>query len=339
MIVKAWGTRGSIAISNVDSVEAGGNTTCFEIMSECLPRGARLFVDAGTGFVPAGWNYLSEVANGLNYYIMLTHFHWDHIVGLTLSPPTFIDRIPMTIYGPMDNGHGPESMIKYLFNRPYFPVDAKKISHKMRFVTLSHYDVCVIVVHPIGGFTMIGLDDYKNIIKKNVQVALSKNKYLLSECLVIKMAKTNHGNANCISYRFEENPTGKVAVIATDHEDVAAISAELREHFANADLLIIDSQYDNQRYQTSTAGYGHGTPHGSIKHGIVCKVKKIGFTHHDPRSTDKHLKEIILQEAAIAISKIKATEEFLNTYKLTASDLTLTEEDICLVRDYNVYEV
>ncbi|MBF0345935.1 MAG: hypothetical protein HQL06_17120 [Nitrospirae bacterium] len=339
MRVKAWGTRGSIAISNVDSVEAGGNTTCYEIMSECLPKGARLFVDAGTGFVPAGWHYLDEIANGLHYYIMLTHYHWDHIVGLTLSPPTFIDMVPMTLYGPMDNGHGPESMIKHLFSRPYFPVDAKKISHKIKFITMLDYDVRVVIIHPIGGFTMIGLDDYKNILKKNVQVSLNKHKYLLSECMVIKMAKTYHSNANCISYRFEENPTEKVAVIATDHEDVAALSSELREHFADADLLIIDAQYDDHRYKTSTAGFGHGTPHGSIKQGIICRAKKIGFTHHDPQSTDRHLRETILQEAGTAIYKIKINDEFLETYELKADDITLTENDIYLLRDYNIYEV
>jgi len=129
MKVKTWGSRGSIAVSSEDNIRAGGNTTCYEVKSECLPVGMHLMLDAGTGFVPAGWNYLSELEEGnLHYAILFTHWHYDHIVGLTLAPPTFIDSVPMTLFGPIDEGEGPEEMVKHLFKRPYFPVDAKRIS-------------------------------------------------------------------------------------------------------------------------------------------------------------------------------------------------------------------
>ena len=102
MKIKAWGTRGSIAISNAASIKTGGNTTCFEIDSVCLPAGTHLMLDAGTGLVPAGLTYMPEIGKGLNYVIMFTHWHYDHIMGMTLAPPTFIDTVPMTIYGPVD---------------------------------------------------------------------------------------------------------------------------------------------------------------------------------------------------------------------------------------------
>ncbi len=59
MKIKAWGTRGSIAVSNSENVKAGGNTTCYEVMSSCFPSNIRVMIDSGTGFVPAGWHYLA----------------------------------------------------------------------------------------------------------------------------------------------------------------------------------------------------------------------------------------------------------------------------------------
>ena len=71
MEIKSWGTRGSIAISNANSVGHGGNTTCFEIKSVCVPENTKLMIDAGTGLMPATYHYLDEFNNGnkLSYII------------------------------------------------------------------------------------------------------------------------------------------------------------------------------------------------------------------------------------------------------------------------------
>lgn len=336
MKVKAWGTRGSIAISNPNSVQAGGNTTCYEVISDCIPHGHRLMIDAGTGFVPAGWHYLRELGNGLQYHLFFTHWHYDHILGLTLAPPTFIPNIPMTLYGPVDEGIGPKEMVQHIFKRPFFPVDARKIMHKMKFKNLEDFDVHVVIAHPKGGFATLRLDRYQSILDGKRQVSIGQRKYMIDECLVIKMAKTSHGNSNCISYRFEENPTGKVFVFCTDHEDVPSIPVDMRGHFQGADLLIMDAQYDQTRYMTQTGGYGHGTPFGCVKQGVVCGAKRMGFTHHDPSSVDEILEGKILPEGKDALKKIRTTD-ILDIYGI--EEVLLTEQDMFLCFDYQEYEV
>ena len=337
MRIKIWGTRGSIAIANPESVKAGGNTTCYEIMSQCLPQGIKLMIDAGTGFVPAGWRYLPEMGRGLKYVIFCTHWHYDHIMGLTLAPPTFIDQIPMDIYGPRDEGIGPKEMINHLFKRPFFPVDAKRVSHKMNLISLEDFDVHVIAIHPKGGFSILSLDVFHVQIGENDQLSINQNTYPLEECMIVRMAKTNHGNANCISYRFEEMPTGKTFVFCTDHEDVAAVSADLRSHISGADLIIMDAQYDDERYMTKTAGFGHGTPFGCVKQGVICNAKRIGITHHDPASNDQFLEGKILPEAHEALRKISTEDETLNIHEL--DEVILTKKDIFLCYDYEEIEI
>lgn len=339
MKVIPWGTRGSIAISNKDSVAAGGNTTCFEIVSECLPANDKLMVDAGTGLVPAAQKYLGDFINGnsLSYTIFFTHYHYDHILGLTLAPPTFINQIPMRLFGPVDEGISAKDMVEVIFKRPFFPVDDKYFRHKIKFKALVDYDVHVVAVHPNGGYVTYSLDKYNAFLKADKHLPMGQGKtYPVSECMIITMAKTNHGNANCISYRFEEKPTGKVLVICTDHEDMAGISMDFRRHLSGADLLIIDAQYSQAKY-VCTAGFGHGTPFGCVKHAIICGVKKLALTHHDPASTDKFLAETILKEAVEAVEVLSNYQKMLDIYKV--KEIILKPENIILCLDYREINV
>lgn len=95
MKIKFFGTRGSIPISGKKSARHGGNTTCVEVDSACLPKGTALIIDAGSGFVPASAELLKE---GVKEVVtLLTHYHHDHTGGLLLSPLTFIKSIKMKV--------------------------------------------------------------------------------------------------------------------------------------------------------------------------------------------------------------------------------------------------
>ncbi len=338
MKIKIWGARGSIAISNADSIKAGGNTTCYEVMSSCLPPATHLILDTGTGFVPAGWHYLNEISQGLHFALLFTHWHWDHILGLTLSPPTFIDNIPMSLYGPVDNGIGPKEMIQHVFRRPFFPVDYQRVCHKMNFHPLENFDVTIIVSHPEGGFQQHQFDHYMTFTQKNQPIPINGKEYNLSECLIITMQATNHGNATCISYRFHEMPTNKVFIFCTDHEDQVSVPLDFKRHLANADLAIMDAQYDLPRYTQKTGGFGHGTPTGIIKQGLIANIKKIGLTHHDPGSTDIFLEDIIMQEAKQAMTQLRENAEFTDLFKVDKTLLT-KQDDVFLCYDYAEIEV
>lgn len=341
--VKVWGCRGSIATSGPGFQQYGGNTTCFEILSACLPQHLKLFVDAGTGFVQAGHSYLSEVKNGLEFVTLFTHYHYDHVQGLTLSPPTFIPNARMTFLGPKDTGLDPKDVISRTFQRPFFPVDAKSVMGKMEFKTLDGFDVTVIVCHPVGGWQTFTLEMFSKLDKPQGQVRLNGRTYDLSDCLIIRMQRANHGNATCITYRFEERRSGKVLVICTDHEDPAEIPKSLLAHFRNADLLIMDAQYDQKRYETQTAGFGHGTPKGIARQALAANVRSLGITHHDPTiGTDDYLINEILGPTRDHVKTFLSSPEFRCQYGFSDSTRSLriqTGGGIFLCSDYETYEV
>ena len=77
MKIKFWGTRGSIAVPGKKTIMYGGNTTCLEIT---LQSGQKVIIDAGTGIRPLGDN-LSAGNENMDIYLLVTHIHWDHILG------------------------------------------------------------------------------------------------------------------------------------------------------------------------------------------------------------------------------------------------------------------
>ena len=83
MKVKFWGTRGSIAVPGEETVHYGGNTTCVEIT---LESDRRLVIDAGTGIRVLG-EHLAAVNPAVDIHLLITHIHWDHIVGFPFFGP------------------------------------------------------------------------------------------------------------------------------------------------------------------------------------------------------------------------------------------------------------
>lgn len=327
MKVTFFGTRGSVPVANPASVATGGNTTCLRIESECLPQGMWLVADAGSGIVPLAMDALK---NGVkSVAILFTHYHWDHTQGLPLAPIAFIKPIPVTCYGPVDDGIGPKEMLESSMRRPFFPVDFKEVASHFTFHRIEHPSTQVIIIHPQGGIKKMALDQFERFDGKPLPIGKDGEKYPKSECLVIKMMRSSHPEMT-ISYRFEEGPTGKVFIFLTDNENFSATPNAMKVFLKGADLLAMDSQYTEQKYKTQTAGFGHGTAANCVRVAIEAMVKRLGLTHHDPSSTDQAVQAILGEGKA-------ALQEYLkgNPKEKPA----LIADNIFTCQDYQVVEV
>lgn len=292
-----YGTRGSTAVSSPQTVLVGGNTTCLLVESVCLPDGEALVIDGGTGIVPLGIKLIEEKAKAV--HLLFTHYHLDHTTGLPLSAILHNQALPITCYGPVENGRGPEEALRYFLQAPYFPVAYEKVGAHFSFQSLDA-SAQVLVCHPQAGMHVLALDDYMRAQSSSTkQVALGKGRYEIEECLIIRMIYTNHPERT-ISYRFEEKPTGKVFVFLTDHENTAGLSFALKQHIQAADVLVVDCQYTDEIYPMRT-GFGHGTPSYSALLAQVGQVKRLGITHHDPQATDKDVADMLQKTLAASI--------------------------------------
>ena len=94
-----------MAVSGSAYSRYGGNTTC--LAAQVAPR-HYLVIDAGTGL--RGLEAMLPEEGGLEFTIILTHYHWDHIQGL-----------PM--FGPFNDGHNRFNF----YGRPYDDRDIGEI--------------------------------------------------------------------------------------------------------------------------------------------------------------------------------------------------------------------
>lgn len=342
LTVTTAGTRGSQAVFNRDSVETGGNTTSLRIESPCLPPGMGLAIDAGTGFPPLARAFAMQGIKGSarpgdghekdQVVILFTHWHYDHIMGLTTAlPVTFNKKLPVRLIGPIDQGVGPREMMQSLFRAPFFPATFKKVASHFDFTGLDEPSTYVILIHPQGGLKILALDEYERLVAKGGERMPfgAKTYHPLAECLVITMLRTEHPQMT-ISYRFDEMPTGKSFVFLTDNESMDGIPQAFLNHTRDADLLILDVQYDQQSYYGFTAGFGHAWAGFAVKLANLSGVKRLGTTHHDPDSTDQRV-DAIVEEIRRLASEAQPSA--------SGHKPRLLPENVFACRDYGRYEV
>lgn len=112
-VLYVCGSRGSYALAGKRYAEFGGETSCYLIKKGDYV----LIIDCGSGLQRAR----EIIADCKKIDIILTHVHYDHIIGL-LDWSIFPQNAEMKFYGNFDNWLGSKT-ISHLFEAPYWPVD------------------------------------------------------------------------------------------------------------------------------------------------------------------------------------------------------------------------
>ena len=106
------GGRGSIPVSGPDFVRYGGNTTCFALESDGR---VMAFFDAGTGLAAYKSHGLT-LSDAVD--VFLTHYHLDHIQGLSMLDELWRNSCDVRVFGPGD----PAPVLERAISPPLFPV-------------------------------------------------------------------------------------------------------------------------------------------------------------------------------------------------------------------------
>ncbi len=111
MFIKTWGTRGSCATVKHNKLEYGGNTMCYQVITETADH---IIIDAGTGIVELG----STLPETGTIHLFISHWHLDHVVGLGFFKPLFEKGRKVFLYLPQ----GQKNAIDLFFNGVFFPL-------------------------------------------------------------------------------------------------------------------------------------------------------------------------------------------------------------------------
>jgi len=274
--IKFWGVRGSIPCPGPHTIKYGGNTPCLEVRFNDLGR--RIIIDAGSGIRELGNHIMAhELSNGpLNAEIFLTHTHWDHIQGFPFFTPIYKQGTKLKIYGPAtyENTTLKDTMAGQLVYS-YFPVRLAELSSEIEYIELKEgcFDLG-------DGITLT-------------------TKYLNHPLLCLGYRFEYGDKVLCTAYDTEpyqnifettaDDPSHNKAVV--EEGKLAAIEGnqQLLDFFNGADLLIHDTQYTQQEYESSKVGWGHTSIEHAIDQGKKARVKNLVLFHHDPIRTDAQI--------------------------------------------------
>lgn len=267
MLIRCWGARGSIPVSGKQYLKYGGNTTCLEIRTD---NDEILIVDAGSGIRELGNVLLAE--NRDKYTILLTHAHWDHIMGFPFFKPIYSHKTSISIWGCPFAQVSLKGLLARIMEPPNFPVKFDAINAK-----IDYQDTCI-ESYRIGSMSI-------------TPIALSH---------------PNQGSG----YKFEED--GKCFVFLTDNElgfrHEGGLDFQDYLHFSqHADLLIHDAEYTAEEYK-KTRGWGHSLYNDALRLALEAGVKKLGLFHHNQERFDDAV-EMIVDKCRQEITSQKANLE------------------------------
>lgn len=274
--LRFWGVRGSIPTPGPDTVHYGGNTSCVEVRI----GGQLIILDAGSGLRALGVQLAKEFGpKALDMTLLLTHTHWDHIQGFPFFASAYNPKNNIRVLGYEGSRQGLQTCFQVQMENPFFPVrlaqmpgnisfelqeeleiDLGKVQCRVHFA--NHPGVTVAYRLESGSSTLVYMPDHE---------AYSR----------MRLHSANAPEA-----------IAEVAGFAQAEEE------KLLKFLQGADVLIMDSQYQLEEYE-SHIGWGHSCFEDTVVTAIKAGLKKLYLFHHDPSHSDETVSRMVARSREI----------------------------------------
>lgn len=153
MRVTFRGVRGSVPWAIPEGILHGCNTPCLEVVDPAT--GAILILDAGSGIVGVQPSALASGPRPVS--LLLTHYHWDHLLGLPFFATLYQPGWDLTIHTPTLASHDP-SWLGTIFKSPFFPVPYRRLPNQPKVemvqagkVAVPGFDIEALALNHPGG--------------------------------------------------------------------------------------------------------------------------------------------------------------------------------------------
>ncbi|MBC7457708.1 MAG: MBL fold metallo-hydrolase, partial [Bdellovibrionaceae bacterium] len=111
----------------------GSATTCIQVSADH----GNLIIDGGSGLKKYNDHLAQNSFSQMEHHILLTHFHFDHTMGIPYFIPHFLKGHKIHYYS--SDAHC-EKYVKLLFQKPTFPVPFEQLPAEIIFHQMEPYE-------------------------------------------------------------------------------------------------------------------------------------------------------------------------------------------------------
>ena len=242
------GARGTTPVCGPGFSRYGGHTTC--LAAEVAPR-HYLVVDAGTGLnrlegeLPGG--------GGLEFTVILTHYHWDHILGLAGFGPLLDRSNRFTFLGRRFEDRDPGELLEAVLRPPWHPVGLRRMEAGAVFTELTGS-------RQVGGVRVTPID-------------------LRHPQGVSGLRLDGPGRSVMLATDHEAGDPDTDAALALLADRV--------------DVLVHDAQRTDAEVASPGGGRGHSSWAQAAAMAVRCGAGRLVLTSHDPARTDDRIDDLV----------------------------------------------
>jgi len=255
MRVHFCGVRGSSPALGPDFVRHGGHTSCLALAHDgaAVPS---LILDAGIGV-----QRVSALLDGapLDGTILLTHLHWDHILGMPFFASADREDARVSVVLPeQEDGRDALSVLSGVMSPPYYPITPDELRGRWTFATIAEG------AHRIEDFDVLA----REIPHKGGRTF----GYRISD------------GRSALTYMPDHCPTA----LGPGEDGLGERHPAALELARNADVLVHDAQLLPEEL-AAEARFGHAAADYAVGLARNAGARSVALFHHRPDRTDDAL--------------------------------------------------
>ncbi|MFO1246664.1 MAG: MBL fold metallo-hydrolase [Alphaproteobacteria bacterium] len=239
-------------LSFAESGTFGGNSSCVQVD---VGGPDYLLCDLGSGVREFSLAAIAKHGPKApqTYHILVSHVHWDHIMGFPFFIPCFIPGNRVILYSCHDKL---EQAIRGQNHEPCFPVEFTALAAKIEFVKME-----IDKPYDIAGARVTGTPQM-------------------------------HGN-DSYGYRIEKDGKTVIYTTDSEHkpEDKAEMQ-RAANFFRDADLVVFDAMYSLADSVSMKEDWGHSSNVMGVELCQMAGAKKLVLFHHEPVYDDARLEGV-----------------------------------------------
>jgi phosphoribosyl 1,2-cyclic phosphodiesterase len=258
-----FGVRGSCPCSADQYRRYGGNTSCVLVEVNGEPP---LVIDLGTGLRALGQHLegpLRAAGLPLRANALLTHLHFDHVLGMPFFSPMRDPGAVLDIYGPSQEEAPLHDVMAGMVKPPFFPIQMAEFR---------------------GSLFFHDLDDKTDLELGGIAVKVRTVPHI----------------GHTLGFRIEAE--GRTLAYVSDHQapvDRRSVDAGVLDLCRQADLVIHDAQYTDEEFVVYS-DWGHSTEAYAVLVAREAGAKRLALFHFDPSHTDRDVEHVLAHARRIA---------------------------------------